>query len=163
MGENLNNNPFAGLFADTGDNSSHEKDDTLTTAIPLVSDESEYKLNEDKLLQEVFGILRNDSKHSSNKQLFPVDSDTADSAIYLRISATNIVQELVPKKTDGIVCDQLTVEAQVIPYMFGCFCELQKYMNDLILQDVAVNLQKILIRYLQLVLEDNSCVDNQPV
>ncbi|KAK0174457.1 hypothetical protein PV327_010224 [Microctonus hyperodae] len=146
MGENLNNNPFAGLFSTPNDAASYSNESMNNDAIDNnttiedeefsrngVDDESpnNTELNNDKmadnLVQEIFGLLLNTKTPMIHKQLIAVDCDTIEDALFERLSMEDIESHLVPPVgTKGITYESHVMQSEIIPYLFNCYCRLEE-------------------------------------
>ncbi|XP_066587978.1 ubiquitin conjugation factor E4 A [Prorops nasuta] len=185
MCDNLNSNPFAGLFTTINDAVSFSSQDQ-----PIINDSSnvnhikqaaensicdnQNSVNfetsevlenniEVKLLEEAFGITlkwNNDSKLPSN--LVFIDTDSVEHAIFERLMLPDPESKLTLNKSTAPKVSHAT-EKKIVPYLFKSYSHLQKYREKVNLSNTISNLCQIILRNISTALQEPELFQGQEV
>ncbi|XP_015600659.1 ubiquitin conjugation factor E4 A [Cephus cinctus] len=183
MCDNVNNNPFAGLFSTVNDASSFSQTQTTVDEINDVQksvNEAEHdqslseseSLNipqsnslEDKLIDDVFGLtLKKEGKGTSARQLVFVDTDSIEHAVFERLMLPDPESKLVPTKCPkGIALDSHVVQTQIVSYLFESFCRLQRYKVVEGMSETVSNVNQIILRNVGTALQEPELFQGQDI
>ncbi|XP_012272749.1 ubiquitin conjugation factor E4 A isoform X2 [Orussus abietinus] len=187
MCDDVNRNPFAGLFSTINDAlsfSSQSLDigsqNNLNCDAALPEQNFKEKSNDqnyenlnleagsqdelvDKLVADVFGLrLSLDAKVS--EQLVYLDSSSIERAVFERLMLRDPESKLVPKNgKKGVAIDSHVVETQVIPYLFECHCRLQRYKTNTKLVQTVDDISRIILRNVGTTLQEPDLFPGQKV
>ncbi|XP_058800280.1 ubiquitin conjugation factor E4 A [Phymastichus coffea] len=168
MSNNMNNNPFAALFAPINEaaalssqkevtfNKPHEH--TNSEKEPCKRSQTEELLSNaetaekdellDELIADVFGItLYHEKKKKPTRQLVFINTDSVEHAIFERLLLSEPESSLIAKEsTKGQDLDSHVVQTEIIPYLFESYCRLQRYRISDGAYDTVENIRKIIMR-----------------
>jgi len=173
MCDNIQGNPFAGLFSTDNDavsfsSQQHAIDDEANGANYMerssdaIKDKPENatestnfddKIN--RLMAHVFGLtLRRDNR--AQESLVFIDADSIEHAVFERLMLPN-----PEPKTQNI--DSHVVQTQVITYLYECYCRLKHYRIDSDFEDTVRNACQIILRNTNTALQEPDLFPYQEV
>lgn len=191
MCDNVNNNPFAGLFSTINDavsfssqsqaiiNESNRvsyvtqqlEDENVDNAVEAKnfqsSKESRIDDQVNRLLGDVLGITlhRSEANVHQKQRLVFVNVDTVEQAIFERLMSSDLESKLIPTEDSRqIFTDPHTTEKQVIPYLFESYCRLQQqYQNEPQLSDVLCKISQVILQNASVALQEPELFEEQEV
>lgn len=186
MCDNVNSNPFAGLFSTINDAISYstrainaENNDKYTSQSTEEDNDKDKKLFTtqvseccqiqpeiiNKLMADVFGLmLKSKEEAQVEKELVFIDTDSVENAIFERLLIPNPKTKLIiNKNSNGTYIDGHIVDTQVIPYLYESFCRLRKYRANQGFSNDINNLQHIILRNVATALQEPGLFEGQEV
>ncbi|XP_015436791.1 PREDICTED: ubiquitin conjugation factor E4 A [Dufourea novaeangliae] len=189
MCDNMNINPFAGLFPTVNDAVSfssqsqrvvnendrvnyvtkHENINVQDTTGPTEfqgPNSSTIDSQVNNLLADVFGITLHATEMSGckNRKLIFVDVDSIEQAVFERLMLLDLVSKLVPAEdSQQTPCNSHTLETQAISYLFESYCRLQRYQNNQELGNVVCKMQKIILQNAGVALQEPDLFEGQGI
>jgi ubiquitin conjugation factor E4 A len=189
MCDDINSNPFAGLFAtnheataftslaEVADNIQNEsvnleKDciievEIAKQSLEVASDSNESeKLDQlEKLIANVFGItLHQQNLNTSTQQLVFIDTDSIEHAIFERLLLTDPISLLISKENiKEINLDHHFIQTEIVAYLFESYCRLQKYRICNGSYDIVENIRIIIMRNISTALQEPEIFIDQEV
>lgn len=187
MCDNVNSNPFAGLFSTINDAVSYstrvinaENNDKYESQSTEENNDKDEKLFNNaqvseccqiksdvinKLMADAFGLMLKSKEGTQiEKELVFIDTDSVENAIFERLMISNPKTKLILKKnSNGTYIDGHTVDTQVIPYLYESFCRLTKYRANKGFSDDINNLQHIILRNVATALQEPGLFEGQEV
>ncbi|XP_035743487.1 ubiquitin conjugation factor E4 A-like [Vespa mandarinia] len=186
MCDNVNSNPFVGLFSTINDavlystrvinaesndkytsqsiEENNDKDEKLFTT--QVSESCQIKSEIiNKLMADVFGLrLKSKEGTQIEKELIFIDTDSVENAIFERLMISNPKTKLIlQRNSNGTYIDGHILDAQVIPYLYESFCRLRKYRANQEFSDDINNLQHIILRNVATALQEPGLFESQEI
>ncbi|KAK2589180.1 hypothetical protein KPH14_001996 [Odynerus spinipes] len=186
MCDNVNSNPFAGLFSTINDAVSYS-----TRAVVAESNDVKYSKqyteenDEDKklfntqvsgccptkseainkLIADVFGLMLKSNKEVDvEKPLVFIDTDSIEHAIFERLMTSDPKTRLVGNKNTNENCiNGHTVETQAILYLYESFYRLTHYQSNQELCDDINKLHRVIWRNVATVLQEPDLFQDQEV
>ncbi|XP_053995108.1 ubiquitin conjugation factor E4 A [Hylaeus volcanicus] len=189
MCDNVNNNPFAGLFSTINDAVSFSSQSQMiinennginyvteleninvpgTTKSTNFQDFKDSKTDSqvNYLLADIFGITLHATEvneHQKHK-LVHVNVDSIEQAVFERLMLPDIESKLVPiENSQHIPCDSHTLKKQVISYLFESYCRLQRYKNKLELSDILDEMRRVILQNAAVALQEPDLFEGQEV
>lgn len=189
MCDNVNNNPFAGLFSTINDAVSFssqnqtiinenngirhvtelENENVHNTTEPTNfrdSKDSEIDTQVNHLLSDIFGITLHATEtngHQKRKLVF-IDVDSIEQAVFERLMLPDLESKLIPMEdSQEIYCDSHTLEKQAISYLFQSYCRLQQYKNKLELSNVLHKIRQVILQNAGVALQEPDLFEGQEV
>lgn len=169
MSDNVNINPFAGLFSSSSEAESFAqalRPDTPPSPLPndLEIHEGFTDLEEnptalDRHIQSIFGLLLANKKPiDPTCQLISIESETIEDGLFERLSFPDCADYVVPPmETRGLSLDLHFIQTNTITYLFECWSRLQRVRrqekDDSGLHDV-ITLENVVLRAVGIALED---------
>ncbi|XP_033354839.1 ubiquitin conjugation factor E4 A [Bombus vosnesenskii] len=189
MCDNVNNNPFAGLFSTINDAVSFSSQsqaiinesnrvsyvaqledknvDNITEIKNLQgSKDSRIDSQVNRLLGDVFGITLHEigANEHQKRRLVLVNVDSIEQAVFERLMLSDLESKLVPiDNSQQILSDPHITETEVIPYLFESYCRLQLYQNKPELSDVLCKISRIILQNASLVLQEPELFEEQEI
>ncbi|KAK9296316.1 hypothetical protein QLX08_009645 [Tetragonisca angustula] len=189
MCDNVNNNPFAGLFSTINDavsfssqsqaiiNESNRvsyvtqlEDENVDNAVGANNFQSSKESGIDdqvnRLLGDVLGITlhRSEANVHQKQRLVFVNVDTVEQAIFERLMSSDLESKLIPTEdSQQIFTDSHTTEKQVIPYLFESYCRLQQYQNEPELSDVLCKISQVILQNASVALQESELFEEQEI
>ncbi|KAK1118533.1 hypothetical protein K0M31_014842 [Melipona bicolor] len=187
MCDNVNNNPFAGLFSTINDAVSFSSqsqaiinesnrvsyvtqldDENVDNAMGAKNFQSSKESGIDdqvnRLLGDVLGITlhRSEANVHQKQRLVFVNVDTIEQAIFERLMSSDLESKLIPTEdSQQIFTDPHTTEKQVIPYLFESYCRLQQYQNEPELSDVLCKISQVILQNASVALQESELFEEQ--
>ncbi|XP_063973591.1 ubiquitin conjugation factor E4 A [Diachasmimorpha longicaudata] len=176
MAENVNNNPFAGLFSNSTEtesfsqsqNSSHSRSSSFSNGLdpPTVSPPCTSPAL-DKHIQSIFGLLLIQKTPQINSRLISIDAETVEDGLFERLTFPDIRSKLTPiSDIKGATVDPHYVQSEIIPYLFECWNRLQRLKHqensDVELNDVII-LENVVLRSVGTALEAPEIFQEQDI
>ncbi|XP_015110282.1 ubiquitin conjugation factor E4 A [Diachasma alloeum] len=178
MCENVNSNPFAGLFSTSTEAESFSQaqnppnppslslpnglDPPTTSPDPSCTSSAL-----DKHIQSIFGLLLTKRTPQTRSQLISIDAETIDDGLFERLTFPDIESKLVPPLgTKGVTLDPHFVQPEIIPYLFECWSRLQRLKHqekdDSGINDV-ISLENVVLRSVGTALEAPDIFQEQDI
>lgn len=186
MCDNVNSNPFAGLFSTINDAVSYsaravvvenndvnyvkqfaednnEDKELYTTQLSGSCQPKSEAIN--KLIADVFCLMLKSNKEIKvDKQLVFIDTDSIEQAIFERLMIPDPKTRLIGNQDSNENCvSGHLVETQVVPYLYESFCRLTKYQANQELSDDINNIHHIILRNMGTVLQEPDLFLDQEV
>ncbi|XP_076649891.1 ubiquitination factor E4A isoform X2 [Halictus rubicundus] len=188
MCDNVNNNPFAGLFSSINDAVSFssqnqtiisgnnrvdyvaklENKNVQGQAKPTnVQGSKGSKVDEEVnyLLADVFAI----TLHATgiNQRLVFIDVDSIEQAVFERLMLSDPESKLVapedPQRNTKTTVFPHILENQAICYLFECYCRLQRYRNEEELGDIVERMQQVILQNAGVALQEPDLFQGQEI
>lgn len=189
MCDNVNNNPFAGLFSTINDAVSFssqsqaiinennrvsyvaqlgDKNVDNITGIKNLQDSKDSRINNqvNRLLGDVLGITLHEigANEHQKRRLVLVNVDSIEQAVFERLMLSDLESKLVPiDNSQQVLSDPHTTEKQVIPYLFESYCRLQLYQNKPELSDVLCKISRVILQNASVALQEPELFEEQEV
>ncbi|XP_011494935.1 PREDICTED: ubiquitin conjugation factor E4 A [Ceratosolen solmsi marchali] len=186
MCDNVNSNPFVGLFTLNNETAfisqevvnnipnesiNFEKDgisqvQTEEQSLGIASNNNELeKIKFEELIADVFGIiLRQWNIKTSTRQLVFIDTDSIEHAIFERLLLTNPNSMLISKETTKKEdLDNHFIQSEIVTYLFECYRRLQRYKKSDGFYDIVENIQVIIMRNISTALQEPEIFLDQEV
>ncbi|XP_043248079.1 ubiquitin conjugation factor E4 A isoform X1 [Colletes gigas] len=189
MCDNVNNNPFAGLFSTINDAMSFSSQNQTvidennatnyvtepeninvhdTTEPTDLKNSKDSKINSqiNQLLGDIFGITlyATESNDHQKQRLIFVDVDTIEQAVFERLMLPDLESKLVPVEgCQEMPCDSHTLDEQAISYLFESYCRLQRYNNKLELSDTFCQIHQVILQNAGVALQEPYLFEGQEV
>ncbi|XP_071868811.1 ubiquitination factor E4A [Bombus fervidus] len=189
MCDNVNNNPFAGLFSTINDavsfssqsqaiiNESNrvsyveqleDKNVDNITEIKNLQGSKDSRIDNqvNRLLGDILGITLYEigANEHQNRRLVLVNVDSIERAVFDRLMLPDLESKLVPiDNSQQILNDPHTTEKQVIPYLFESYCRLQLYQNKPELSDVLCKINQTILQNASIVLQEPELFEEQEI
>lgn len=187
MCDNVNNNPFAGLFSTINDAVSFSSQnqtninennkvnhvaqlenkniDNITGTINF-QDSKDSKINNQVncLLGDILGITLHGiemNEHQKRRLIF-VNVDSIEQAVFERLMLSDLESKLVPIE-NSLFTDSHTIEKQVIPYLFESYCRLQKYQNKSEFSNILCKINQVILQNTSVALQEPELFEEQKV
>lgn len=187
MCDNVNNNPFAGLFSTINDAVSFSSQnqtninennkvnhvaqlenkniDNITGTINF-QDSKDSKINNQVncLLGDILGITlhRIEANEHQKRRLIFVNVDSIEQAVFERLMLSDLESKLVPIE-NSLFTDSHTIEKQVIPYLFESYCRLQKYQNKSEFSNILCKINQVILQNTSVALQEPELFEEQKV
>lgn len=187
MCDNVNNNPFAGLFSTINDAVSFSSQnqtninennkvnhvaqlenkniDNITGTINF-QDSKDSKINNQVncLLGDILGITlhRIEANEHQKCRLIFVNVDSIEQAVFERLMLSDLESKLVPIE-NSLFTDSHTIEKQVIPYLFESYCRLQKYQNKSEFSNILCKINQVILQNTSVALQEPELFEEQKV
>lgn len=189
MCDNVNNNPFAGLFSTINDavsfssqnqaiiNESNRVNfvaqfeekhvDDVTETINF-QDSKDFRIDNqvNRLLGDILGITLHGTEvneHQKRRLVF-IDVDSIEQAVFERLMLSDIESKLIPtENSQEILTDSHTTEKQVIPYLFESYCRLQQYKNKEEFSHILSKISQIILQNASVALQEPELFEEQEV
>lgn len=189
MCDNVNNNPFAGLFSTINDavsfssqsqaiiNESNkvsyveqleDKNVDNITEIKNLQGSKDSRIDNqvNRLLGDILGITLYEigANEHQNRRLVLLNVDSIERAVFDRLMLPDLESKLVPiDNSQQFLNDPHTTEKQVIPYLFESYCRLQLYQNKPELSDVLCKISQIILQNASIVLQEPELFEEQEI
>ncbi|XP_068981426.1 ubiquitin conjugation factor E4 A [Bombus flavifrons] len=189
MCDNVNNNPFAGLFSTINDavsfssqsqaiiNESNrvsyvaqleDKNVDNITGIKNLQGSKDSRIDNEvnRLLGDVLGITLHEigANEHQKRRLVLVNVDSIEQAVFERLMLSDLESKLVPiDNSQQILSDPHTTEKQVIPYLFESYCRLQLYQNKSELSDVLCKISRVILQNASVALQEPELFEEQEI
>ncbi|XP_011696774.1 PREDICTED: ubiquitin conjugation factor E4 A [Wasmannia auropunctata] len=181
MCDNIQGNPFAGLFSTDNDavsfSSQHHAIDNEANDASYAERSSDAIKDEeprdpanatesasfdddkvDRLMAHVFGLtLHRDGDSRAQESLVFIDTDSMEHAVFERLMLPN------PKPNKAQDVDSHVVQTQVITYLYECYCRLKRYRVNGDLEDTVRNACQIVLRNANTALQEPDLFQYQEV
>lgn len=187
MCDNVNNNPFAGLFSTINDAVSFSSQnqtninennkvnhvaqlenkniDNITGTINF-QDSKDSKINNQVncLLGDILGITLHgiEANEHQKRRLIFVNVDSIEQAVFERLMLSDLESKLVPIE-NSLFTDSHTIEKQVIPYLFESYCRLQKYQNKSEFSNILCKINQVILQNTSVALQEPELFEEQKV
>ncbi|XP_016912491.1 ubiquitin conjugation factor E4 A isoform X2 [Apis cerana] len=187
MCDNVNNNPFAGLFSTINDAVSFSSQnqtninennkvnhvaqlenkniDNITGTINF-QDSKDSKINNQVncLLGDILGITlhRIEANEHQKCRLIFVNVDSIEQAVFERLMLSDLESKLVPIE-NSLFTDSHTIEKQVIPYLFESYCRLQKYQNKSEFSNILCKINQVILQNTSVALQEPELFEEQKI
>ncbi|XP_076302287.1 ubiquitin conjugation factor E4 A-like, partial [Lasioglossum baleicum] len=189
MCDNVNNNPFAGLFSTINDavsfssqnqaiiNESNRVNfvaqfeekhvDDVTETINF-QDSKDFRIDNqvNRLLGDILGITLHGTEvneHQKRRLVF-IDVDSIEQAVFERLMLSDIESKLIPtENSQEILTDSHTTEKQVIPYLFESYCRLQQYKNKEEFSHILSKISQIILQNASVALQEPELFEEQEI
>lgn len=189
MCDNVNNNPFAGLFSTINDAVSFSSQnqtiinennkvnhiaqledkniDNITGTINF-QDSKDSKIDNQVncLLGDILGITLygiEANEHQKRRLIF-VNVDSIEQAVFERLMLSDLESKLIPiENSQQIFTDSHTIEKQVIPYLFESYCRLQKYQNKSEFSNILCKINQVILQNTSVALQEPELFEEQKV
>lgn len=189
MCDNVNNNPFAGLFSTINDavsfssqsqaiinesnRASHvaqledENFDDIA-GIQSLEDSRDFRTDHqiNHLLGDILGITLHEleANEYQERRLVFVNVDSVEQAVFDRLMLPNLESNLVPiDNSQQIFTDPHTTEKRVIIYLFESYCRLQLYQDEPELSDSLFRITQVILQNATIALEEPELFEEQEV
>ncbi|XP_076764676.1 ubiquitination factor E4A [Xylocopa sonorina] len=190
MCDNVNNNPFAGLFSTLNDavsfcsqnqaiiNGSNRvgyiaqpedknADNVVVTTKFQDSQNAKVDCQVNRLLGDIFGITlyETEANEPQKRRLVLVDVDTIEQAVFERLMLSDLESKLVPTVTNSqqIHIDPHTTEKILIPYLFESYCRVQHYENKVQFSDILSKISQIILQNASVALQEPGLFEEQEI
>ncbi|XP_043587076.1 ubiquitin conjugation factor E4 A [Bombus pyrosoma] len=189
MCDNVNNNPFAGLFSTINDAVSFssqsqaiinennrvsyvaqlgDKNVDNITGIKNLQGSKDSRIDNqvNRLLGDVFGITLHEigANEHQKRRLVLVNVDSIEQAVFERLMLSDLESKLVPiDNSQQVLSDPHTTEKQVIPYLFESYCRLQLYQNKPELSDVLCKISRVILQNASVALQEPELFEEQEI
>lgn len=185
MCDNVNNNPFAGLFSTINDavsfssqsETSFDEDRSAKEQMIVIPEKKQdssinsnisgHNLQEQNLqilIAQIFGLkLQRNVEFDYDKPLVYMDTDSIEQAVFERLLLSNPSAELLKKNLVNVAVDQHTVETKIITYLFGSYCRLQAYEKNSELSNFVTEVRQIIFRNVGTALQEPEFFDGQEI
>ncbi|XP_076286750.1 ubiquitination factor E4A isoform X2 [Lasioglossum baleicum] len=188
MCDNMNNNPFVGLFSSINDAVSFSSQNQTiinenngvdyVTKLENINVQDRTKptnvqgLNGSKidkevkyLLADVFAITLHET--GVNQRLVFIDVDSIEQAVFERLMLSDPESKLVTlqdtqRNTSTPVVPHI-LENQAICYLFECYCRLQRYRNEKELDDIVERMQQVILQNAGVALQEPDLFQGQEI
>jgi ubiquitin conjugation factor E4 A len=179
MCDNIQSNPFAGLFSTDNDavsfSSQHHAIVDESSNINYVEQSSDTIKDQsknmesrnlddevDQLMAHVFGLtLRRDKNNPSERSLVFIDADSIEHAVFERLMLPNPKPEWT--YDNAINIDGHIVQTQVIIYLYECYCRLKQYRIQNDLKNTIRNACQVILRNTSTALQEPDLFQYQEV
>lgn len=189
MCDNVNNNPFAGLFSTINDAVSFssqsqaiinennrvsyvaqlgDKNVDNITGIKNLQGSKDSRIDNqvNRLLGDVLGITLHEieANEHQKRRLVLVNVDSIEQAVFERLMLSDLESKLVPiDNSQQVLSDPHTTEKQVIPYLFESYCRLQLYQNKPELSDVLCKISRVILQNASVALQEPELFEEQEI
>lgn len=171
MSNNVNSNPFAGLFSTVNDavsfSSQHQillDESRSSEKDSNISEEGLKEQQLQKFIADVFCItLQERIKFKHDKPLVYIETDSIEHAVFERLMLSDPVSKLVNGASKDDIIDQHIIEPSIIIYLFDSYCRLQAYERDNELVDSVAELRRIIFRNVGTALQEPDFYEDQEV
>lgn len=189
MCDNVNNNPFAGLFSTINDavsfssqnqtiiNESNrvnyiaqleDKNVDDTKEITNFQDSKDFRNDSqvNRLLGDIFGITLHiiESNEQQKRKLVFVNVDSIEQAVFERLMLSDLESKLVPVgNSQDTVNDSHTLEKLVMYYLFESYCRLQRYKNKIECSDIIQKIRQVILQNAAVALQEPKLFEEQEV
>lgn len=186
MCDNVNNNPFAGLFSTINDavsfssqnqtiiNESNRVNYIAQLEDKHVDNTKEINFQGSKdfrddsqinlLLNDIFGITLHaiESNEQQKRKLVFINVDSIEQAVFERLMLSDLESHLVPvENSQEVVNDSHTVEKLAIYYLFESYCRLQRYQNKLECSDIIYKIRQVILQNAGVALQEPQLFEEQ--
>lgn len=189
MCDNVNNNPFAGLFSTINDavsfssqsqaiinesnRASHvaqlenEHFDDIA-GIQNLEDSRDFRTDHqiNHLLGDILGITLHEleANEYQERRLVFVNVDSVEQAVFDRLMLPDLESNLVPiDNSQQIFTDPHTTEKRVLIYLFESYCRLQLYQDEPELSDSLFRITQVILQNATIALEEPELFEEQEV
>ncbi|XP_034174785.1 ubiquitination factor E4A isoform X1 [Osmia lignaria lignaria] len=189
MCDNVNNNPFAGLFSTINDavsfssqnqtiiNESNrvnyiaqleDKNVDNTKEITNFQDSKDFRNDSqvNRLLGDIFGITLHiiKSNEEQKRKLVFVNVDSIEQAVFERLMLSDLESKLVPVgNSQDTVNDSHTLEKLVMYYLFESYCRLQRYQNKIECSDIIQKIRQVILQNAAVALQEPKLFEEQEI
>lgn len=188
MCDNVNNNPFAGLFSTTNDAASfssqnqvivNETNEHNNAVRPTEKKDNDARESSDfrdtggsdseidQLLEDVFGIALStrEVNETLKRRLVLVNVDSVEQAVFERLMLPEPELKLIPDDKPGLApCDSHALEKQAIPYLFESFRRLQRYQSRREFSNVSADeIRQIILQNVATALREPELYEEQEI
>ncbi|XP_050589401.1 ubiquitin conjugation factor E4 A [Bombus affinis] len=189
MCDNVNNNPFAGLFSTINDavsfssqsqaiinesnRASHvaqledENFDDIA-GIQSLEDSRDFRTDHqiNHLLGDILGITLHEleANEYQERRLVFVNVDSVEQAVFDRLMLPDLESNLVPiDNSQQIFTDPHTTEKRVLIYLFESYCRLQLYQDEPELSDSLFRITQVILQNATIALEEPELFEEQEI
>ncbi|XP_033329559.2 ubiquitination factor E4A [Megalopta genalis] len=189
MCDNVDNNPFAGLFSTINDAVSFSSQNQTiikenneidyVTKLENINVHDRTKITNvegskgsqddvvvNHLFADVFGITLHATGtdvHKNQKLVF-IDVDSIEQAVFERLMLPDPESKIVSfKDSQEISDDSHALEKQAICYLFQSYCRLQRYQNEEELGDVVHKMQQVILQNAGVALQEPDLFQGQEI
>ncbi|CAK9829483.1 Ubiquitin conjugation factor E4 A [Anthophora retusa] len=193
MCDNVNNNPFAGLFSTINDavsfssqNQAIINESNRVSYVAQREDKNVDNVTEsttfqgfkdpridsqvNRLLGDILGItlhaieVNDRSDDDEKRKLVFLDVDSIEQAVFERLMLPDLESKLVPvENSQQSVTDPHTVEKEVIPYLFESYCRLQQYQTKLEVLDILFEIRQVILQNASIALQEPELFEEQEI